>query len=59
MNIFKWNGEYFGFVRRDYLFSHRGEYRGWIDRNQTGVEIEWRVSRRACGRKVHSSSKIR
>ena len=34
MNMFKWNGEYFGFVRRDYLFSHRGEYRGWIDRNQ-------------------------
>ena len=34
MNIFKWNGEYFGFVRRDYLFSHRGEYRGWIGRNQ-------------------------
>ena len=34
LKIFKWNGEYFGFVRRGYLFSHRGEYRGWIDRNQ-------------------------
>ena len=29
-----------------------------LDRPEpTGVEIEWRVSRRACGRKVHSSSK--
>ena len=34
LKIFKRNGEYFGFVRRGYLFSHRGEYRGWIDRNQ-------------------------
>ena len=34
MKIFKWNGEYFGFIRRGYLFSRRGEYRGWIDRNQ-------------------------
>ena len=34
LKIFKWNGEYFGFVRRGYLFSHHGEYRGWIDRNQ-------------------------
>ena len=31
MNIFRWSGEYFGFVRRGYLFSRDGRYFGWTD----------------------------
>ena len=34
MNIFKLSSEYFSFIRRGYLFSHRTEYRGWIEENQ-------------------------
>jgi hypothetical protein len=29
--IFRWNGQYFGFMSNGYLFDRTGAYRGWID----------------------------
>ena len=31
MNIFRSNGHYLGFVKRDFLFSRDGAYLAWID----------------------------
>lgn len=28
--IYRWNGEYFGFIRNDNLFNSSSEYLGWI-----------------------------
>ena len=32
--IFKWNGEYFGFIHNEYLFRADGFYVGWIENGQ-------------------------
>lgn len=29
--IFRWNGEYAGFVSNGYLFDAQGGYRGWVE----------------------------
>ena len=28
--VYRWNGEYFGFIRNDKLFNASSEYLGWI-----------------------------
>lgn len=28
--IYRWNGEYFGFLKRDRLFNAVGDYLGWV-----------------------------
>src|SRR5437763_5784209 len=33
--IFRWNGQYFGFVANGYLMDSRGTYRGWIAHDGT------------------------
>lgn len=32
--IYKWNGDYFGFVSGDNLFDKHSNYVGWIENNQ-------------------------
>jgi hypothetical protein len=32
--IFRWNGEYFGFVHRWRLFDSRSYYLGWVDEDE-------------------------
>lgn len=32
--IFKWNGQYFGFIREENVFSADGVYLGWIEDDQ-------------------------
>ncbi len=32
--IFRWNGEYFGFVHTWRLFDSRGYYLGWVDEGE-------------------------
>jgi len=32
--IFRWNGEYFGFVHRWRLFDSRSYYLGWVDEGE-------------------------
>ena len=29
--VFRWNGEYYGFISNGNLFNASGEYRGWIE----------------------------
>lgn len=31
MPIFRWSGEYFGFISNNYLFDANGNYIGWIE----------------------------
>jgi hypothetical protein len=33
--IFRWNGQYYGFMSNGYLLDATGSYRGWIDGNGT------------------------
>jgi hypothetical protein len=33
--IFKWSGEYFGFLFCGYLFDARGRYFGWVARDRS------------------------
>ena len=33
--IFRWNGQYYGFMSNGYLLDASGTYRGWIDGNGT------------------------
>jgi len=32
--IYRWNGEYFGFIYNDRLFDKKSNYLGWIDGNE-------------------------
>jgi hypothetical protein len=31
MHIFRWNGEYFGFISNGHLFSAKSEYLAWVE----------------------------
>jgi hypothetical protein len=33
--IYRWNGQYYGFMSNGYLLDSSGTYRGWIDGNGT------------------------
>jgi hypothetical protein len=33
--IFRWNGQYFGFMSNGYLMDSSGTYRGWIEHDGT------------------------
>ena len=35
--VFKWNGEYFGFIHNESLFRADGTYFGWIEDGQVWV----------------------
>jgi hypothetical protein len=34
-SIFRWSGEYFGFISGDHLFSSDGNYLGWVEEDNT------------------------
>jgi hypothetical protein len=33
--IFRWNGQYFGFIANEHLFDSTSNYRGWVENNGT------------------------
>jgi hypothetical protein len=33
--IFRWNGQYFGFIADGYLFDSTANFRGWVDNDGT------------------------
>ncbi|MDX7780335.1 hypothetical protein SJR98_19840 [Aeromonas hydrophila] len=36
--IYRWNGEYFGFIKNDHLFDAKSQYLGWV----TNDDKVWR-----------------
>lgn len=53
--VFRWSGEYFGFVHKDFLFSKEGLYLGWVDRDG----LVWRANGRYLGELMEANYVMR
>ena len=49
--VFRWSGEYFGFIHKDFLFSRNGRCLGWVDRDG----LAWRSDGVFLGELVEAS----
>lgn len=53
--VFRWSGEHFGFIHRDFLFAKSGRYLGWVDKDG----LVWRSDGVFLGELVEASYVMR